>query len=374
VKRLLLLIVATALVALGSACNVTTPAATVNGTQISESSFQSELQQVSSSSSVRCAIGLLTGQTIQAQGAGNSTVPTKVADIVLDQQIEQILYTQDLARLHTALGTVYTSFVRQELPQFLTPSSGTATSCGLSGAGLVAALPSWFVNQEVNFLSAQARLSTALNHTDIGPAAVEAYYNSSTGRGQFEEVCLDALATSSKAQADAARSKILGGASFASVVRSSSLNDTPALQQAGFTATGVLPCIPADDVINDLPNWAEALIQINQRKGVPAPAFLDTSQADQGGTNDWLVIELVRDQEAPLNPQISLDIQGALLSQSEGNLAAEQTRLLSKASVTVDPQFGSWTAGKAGSPPEVVAPSLPKSGYLLNRSADLGTS
>jgi hypothetical protein len=127
-------------------------------------------------------------------------------------------------------------------------------------------------------------------------------------------------------------------------------------------------------VVNDLPNWAEALIQVNQRTGVPAPAFLDTSQADQGGTNDWLVIELVRDQEAPLNQQISLDIQGTLLSQSEGNLAAEQTRLLGKASVTVDPQFGSWSAGKAGSPPEVVAPSLPKSGYLLNRSADLGGS
>lgn len=373
-RRLPVLIAVVALVALGSACNITSPAATVNGTQISESSFQSELQQVSSNSSVRCAIGLLTGQTIQAQGAGNSTVPTKVADSVLDQQIEQILYTQDLARLHTSPGTVYTSFVRQELPQFLTPASGTSTSCGLSGAGLVAALPSWFVNQEVNFLSAQARLSTALNHTDIGSAAVEAYYNSSTGQSQFEEVCLDALATSSQAAANAARSKIQHGASFASVVRSSSLNGTAALVQEGFTATGALPCIPAIDLVNDLPNWAEALIQVNQRTGVPAPPFLDSSQADQGGTNDWLVIELVRKQEAALDQQISLDIQGTLLSQSESDLAAEQTRLLGQASVTIDPQFGSWNPGKAGSAPEVVAPSLPKSEYLLNRSADLGSS
>ncbi len=360
--------------ALSSACNVTSPAATVNGTQISESSFQSELQQISSNSSVRCAIGLLTGQTIPAQGAGSSTVPTKVADIVLDQQIEQLLYNQDLSRIHTSTGTVYTSFVREELPNFLTPASGASSPCGLSGSELVAALPSWFVNQEVDYLSVQARLATALNHTDIGPAAVQAYYNSSQGKSEFEEDCLDALADSSQSAANASRSKLLAGSSFASVVRSSSLNATAALQQEGFTATGTLPCVPAVELADDLPNWAGALIQVNQRIGYPAPAFLDSSQVDQGGTNDWLVIELVRKQEAPINQQITLDIQGALLSQSEQDLAGEQTKLLGKASVTIDPQFGSWKPGKAGSLPQVVAPPLPKSGYLLNRSADLANS
>ncbi|MGO9341518.1 MAG: hypothetical protein ACLP6E_03220 [Acidimicrobiales bacterium] len=373
-RRLPVLISVGALVALASACNVTSPAATVNGTQISESSFQSELQQIASNSSVRCAIGLLTGQTIPAQGAGSSTVPTKVADTVLDQQIEQVLYTQDLSRLHTSPGSVYTSFIRDELPDFLTPASGVTSPCGLSGSQLVSALPGWFVNQEVSFLSAQARLATALDHTDIGPAAVEAYYNSSTGRSEFEEDCLDALAASSQSAANAARLKLLAGASFESVVRSSSINDTAALEQDGFTATGALPCVPSVELVDDLPNWAGALVQVNQRKGDPAPAFLDSSQVDQGGTNEWLVIELVRTQEAPINQQITLDIQGALLSQSEQDLAAEQTRLLGRASVTIDPQFGSWKPGTAGSPPEVEAPPLPKSEYLLNRSADLGNS
>jgi hypothetical protein len=374
VKRLLVLIGVGALVALSSACNITSPAATVNGTQISESSFQSELQQISSNSSVRCAIGLLTGQTIPALGAGSSTVPTKVADIVLDQQIEQLLYNQALSRLHTSTGTVYTSFVREELPDFLTPASGASSPCGLSGSELVAALPSWFVNQEVDYLSVQARLATALNHTDIGPSAVQAFYNSSAGKSEFEEDCLDALADSSQSAANSARSKLLAGTSFASVVRSSSINDTATLQQEGFTATGELPCVPSAELAEDLPNWAGALLQVNQRIGDPAPAFLDSSQVDQGGTNDWLVIELVRKQEAPINQEITLDIQGDLLSQSEQDLAGEQTKLLAKASVTIDPQFGSWKPGSAGSPPQVEAPPLPKSGYLLNRSADLANS
>ena len=151
-RRLPVFVALGALVAFGSACNFTTSAATVNGTQISESSFQTELQQISSNSTVRCAIGLLTGQTIEQQGAGTATVPTKVADTLLDQQIEQLLYTQDLSRLHTAVTTVYTTFVRSELGQFLTPSSGVTSPCGLTGTQLVAALPTWFVNQEVNFL------------------------------------------------------------------------------------------------------------------------------------------------------------------------------------------------------------------------------
>ncbi len=359
---------------IGSACNFTSSAATVNGTRISESSFQNELQQISSSSSVRCAIGLLTGQTIPAHGAGNSTVPTKVADAVLDQQIEQVLYTQDLARLGSPVGAVYTTFVRTALSQFLTPATGVTSPCGLSGAALVSALPTWFINQEVNFLSAQARLATALNHTDIGPAGVDAYYNSTTGKNQFGELCLEAMATSSHSAANAARAKILAGSTFASVARSSSLNSTPRLAQEGFTPTGTLPCVSSSAVLNALPNWAEALIQVNQRVGVPAPAFFDSSQADQGGTNDWMVIELVRKQEAPLNQQLVTVIQGTLLSQSESDLAPEQTRLLASASVTVDPQYGSWNPGKAGSPPEVSAPALPKSNYLLNRGADLGTS
>ena len=184
---------------------------------------------------------------------------------------------------------------------------------------------------------------------------MDAYYNSTAGKSEFNELCLDALATSSQAKANAARAKILAGSSFASVVQSSSLNGTPALVQEGFTPTGLLPCVPTTSVINDLPNWAEALIQVSQRTGVPAPAFLDSSQADQGGTNDWLVIELVGKQEAPLNQQLVLDIQGTLLSQSESDLASEQTHLLSKASVTVDPQFGSWNPGKTGALPQGLA-------------------
>ena len=178
-----------------------------------------------------------------------------------------------------------------------------------------------------------------------------------------------------KADAKAARQKILDGSTFASVARSSlSLNGTEPLVQDGFSLTGSLACVETDLVINEEPNWAGALIQVNDRTGVPAQPFLDSSQVDQGGTNDWLVIELVSKQEAPLSQQLVLEIQGTLLSQSESDLASEQSRLLAKASVTVDPQFGSWNPGKPGSLPEVSPPPLPKSSYLLNRNADLGTS
>ena len=72
-KRLSVPVLLVAILAVCSACNVTPSAATVNGTQISESAFHTELDRVSQSAPVRCALGLITGQTIPANGAGSDT-------------------------------------------------------------------------------------------------------------------------------------------------------------------------------------------------------------------------------------------------------------------------------------------------------------
>jgi hypothetical protein len=368
VRRLPVLILLVALVAACSACNVTPSAATVNGTQISESAFHSELDRVASSSSVRCAIGLLTGQSVPAHGAGTSTFPTKDADAVLSLMIDQILYDQDLSRLKSTVDATYTSFARSSLAQYLTPSTGSSP-CGVSGAQLVAQLPAWYVNQEVSFIASQARLTAAIGHVDLSSAGVDSFYQDNPS--DFQELCLDALATSTQSEATSDRSEIEHGASFASVAESSSLNTS--LEQAGFSPDGTFPCEPTAAIGDDEPDWAAALEAVHLKVGVPAPAFLDSSSADQGGTNDWLVIELVKQQQVPLSSQVALGIQDYLVSQHETALATEQTRLLHSASVSVDPEFGAWRSSKKGVLPGVFPPSTPNPDYLLNRSADLGT-
>lgn len=369
-RRLPLLLLVVAIVAACSACNVTPSAATVNGTQISESAFHTDLDRVSSSASVRCALGLLTGQTVPQQGAGTGTLPTKDADALLSLMIDQVLYDQELVRLKSPVDATYTTFARSSLAQYLTPASGATSPCGATGTQLVSELPTWYVDQEVNFIASQARLTTALGHTDLGPAGVDAFYKNNPS--DFQELCLDALATSTQAEATADRTKIEHGASFASVSESSSINST--LEQAGFSPNGTFPCEPTAAIGSDEPNWAAALEDVHLKVGVPTPAFLDSPTTDQGGTGAWLVLELVKQEQVPLSAQVILGIQDYLVSQNETALSTEQTRLLKAASVSVDPEFGAWRSSKAGALPGVLPPSTPKSEYLLNSSADLGTS
>lgn len=368
-RRLPLPILLVTIIAICSACNVTPSAATINGTQISESAFHTELDRVSSSAPVRCAIGLLTGQSIPANGAGTDTFPTKDADAVLSIMVDQVLYTQDLARLKSSVDATYTAFAHSSLAQYLTPTSGTSP-CGTSGAQLVGELPAWFVNQEVSFIASQARLTAVLGHVDLSPAGVESFYQNNPS--DFQELCLDALATSTKAQASAARAKIENGASFASVAESASINAS--LEQDGFSPDGSFPCEPTAAIGTSEPNWAAALESVHLKAGVPTPAFLDSSSVDQGGTGAWLVLELVKQEQVPLSQQVAIGIQDYMVSQHESALATEQARLLHGASVGVDPEFGTWRSSKAGALPGVFPPSTPKSEYLLNKSADLGTS
>jgi hypothetical protein len=369
VRRLPLFILLAVVVAACSACDISPSAATVNGAQISESAFHTELDQVSESSSVRCALGLLTGVTVPKQGAGTATIPTKDADTVLSFMIDQVLYNQDLARLKTPVDAIYTSFARSSLAQYLTPSSGSSP-CGVSGAQLVAELPAWYVNQEVSFIASQARLTATVGHVDLSAAGVDEFYQANPS--DFQELCLDALATQTQKEAQADRVKIQQGASFASVAAADSINAS--LLQSGFSTDGSFPCEPTSAIGDDEPNWATALEDVGLKAGVPTPAFLDSSTSDEGGTGDWLVIELVKKEQVPLNGQVVSSIQDYLVSQHETALATEQTRLLRSASVNVDPEFGSWGAIKAGALPGVFPPSAPKTEYLLNRSSDLATS
>jgi hypothetical protein len=370
VRRLSVLALLVAIVAACSACNVTPSAATVNGTQISESAFQTELQRVSSSPPVRCAIGLLTGQSIPAEGTGTDTIPTKDADVLLSLEIDQVLYNQDIARLSGKVSATYTSFARNSLAQYLTPSSGATSPCGVSGAQLVAELPGWYLDQEVDFIASQARLTALLGHVDLGPTGVDAFYQANPN--DFTELCLDVLATSTQKEATADLTKIRHGASFASVAQTSSLNST--LEQEGFSPDGSFPCELSTAILDDEPNWAAALDSVNLKPGVAATPFQDSPQEDEGGTNDWLVVALVKRELVPLAEQVVVGIQGYLVSEHESALVAEQTKLLHRASVVVDPEFGAWRPAKVGELPGVLPPTAPKSVYLMNGNANLGTS
>ena len=85
------------------------------------------------------------------------------------------------------------------------------------------------------------------------------------------------------------------------------------------------------------------------------------------------MIELVRKQQTPLQ-QVASQIQEYLVSQNASVFVTEQERLLKAASVSVDPQYGSWTAAKGSGLPGVRPPVAPSSKLLLNPGVDSATS
>jgi hypothetical protein len=369
VRRITILIALGILGASLSACNVGSPAASVNGTDISQSQIQNEINQVADNSTVRCALGVMTGATIPSQGAVSGTVPTEIVDAELTNLIDQVLYTQELSKLHSPVDSTYLTYARNFFPQELTPSQGSS-ACGLTGSGLMAKLPSWFVTQQVGLLAAEEKLLTVVGHVNLGQSGVLAFYNKNPS--DFEQLCMNAIATSTQAEANAAEAKLKAGQSFATVAAAGSLNSD--LSQFGFTASGAFQCEPSSYVVQYQPNWAEALDAVSLKPGVIAAPFQDSAQSDYNGTNDWIVLDLAKRGEAPLTSQVSLEIQEYLVSQNVGSFSKEQAKIFHNASVTVDPEFGTWRAVKKGSLPDVEPPATPKADYLLNGHVDLGTS
>jgi hypothetical protein len=368
VKRILALVAIGAAVACTSACNVTPPAATVNGTAITDSALQNEINQVTQSSSVRCALGILTGAQIPTSGAGSQTVPTTLADAELTALINQDIYTEALAKVHSQLTAVFKGYASNFMAQYLTPQSGSSP-CGVSGSQLLAELPSWFVNQQVDLLGSEEQLISVVGHVDLGQSGIEAFYNSNPN--DFEELCLDVAEEHTEAEANADRTKLLGGASFASVAESSL---DPTLGANGIQANGSFPCAPPTAILDDLPNWAAALDNVNLKQGEPTAAFQDVAGVDQGATGNWLVLEIVGRTKVPLTQELSVEIQEALVSNSASVFVAEQSKLLREANVTVDPEYGSWSPSSDKSLPVVRPPVSPGRSDLLNPNVDASTS
>lgn len=347
-----------------SACNVSPPAATVNGVAIPQSALRDELNRLSSQSTVRCALGILAGQVIPAHGAGSGTIPTSIADAELSQLIDQQLYTQDLAKHHSPVDKQYQSYARAFMAHYFTPASGSS-SCGMTGSALVSALPKWFLNQQVSFLATEEKLVSVVGHVDLGPQGIQTFYKQNPD--DFAKLCFDVIAESTQAAAKSDDALLRAGHSFAAVAATS---DNGKLAQDGFQTDGSYGCEYASQVLEEQPDWAGALDQAGLKVGSVTAPFLDSSQSDDGGTNDWLIVKLTERQEVPLSSSIATDIQGYLVSENANAFVTEQAKVLKGAKVTVDPQYGSWSPGTKKTAAGVIGPSTPKPEFLLNSNVN----
>jgi len=344
-----------ALAAGGTACDLSPPAASVDGMSVSRSQLDAELSAISHSAYAQCALQLQ-GVNLPSTltGAGGFTVSSDLASYELSTLVVERLADQDLTRLGHPVTSTDLADARTDLASELTAGASSSSPCpgGITGQLLVQRLPAGFRSGEVHFLAAQEQLAITLGHVDVGQSALLAYYQSHPS--QFRQLCLSDIAVTSQAQAQSIRGAIEAGKeTFATEAEQNSIDTQTAANG------GEIPCVAASEVVNGA--ILDAISGLSQGQ-ISQPVFENASSS--GGSGVWFLLELDGRPAIPF-AQAEAQIRQQLLAAQDSTVSAAFSRLAKAAKVTVDPRYGSWSPESGIQPPEP-----PPAADLLSRTAD----
>jgi PPIC-type PPIASE domain len=355
VRRLFSLVALALAAVTAAACDLSPPAATVAGGNVSRSQLDDQLSEISQSPYAQCAL-VLQGVNLPTQltGAGEATVPSSLASYVLSTMVLERLVEAELARQRHPVTSADLGAARNDLAMELTAGSSSPSPCPgqIDGQALVSHLPAGFRDDQIAFLAAQERLAATLGHVDLSDAALRAYYDAH--QSQFQELCLSDIAVQSQAQAQSIHDAIASGSSsFATEAQQNSIDTQTAADG------GQIPCVPSSQIVNGVILAAVAGLSPGQ---LSAPVFEPGS--GPGGSGVWFVLQLNGRPDIPFS-QAAPQIRQQLLSAQNSKVSAAFARLAQQSKVTVDPRYGSWSP-KAGIRP----PTPPPAADLLSRTAD----
>jgi hypothetical protein len=351
---------ALALIAVGvlvSACDVTPPAATANGTTISAGDLNTQLSTFETTSAGSCLLQLenpqLTSQATQgAGGAGTYTMAftdavlkTQVGDLLVGQYAASrgvIASSDDLVKaksdFEATLDGETTSAVQQSA------ASGTASVCqdasggAVTGANLLASLPVSIRNEQVLNEAVDEKLLAM--GADLSDAAVARYY--AANQAQFTADCVSDIATDTQAHAQQLMAQLNAGASFASVAKANSLDTQTA------AAGGALGCSFTHTQVE----------QALQMQSVPTGQPIGPTQ-DQS-TGRWVIYEITSQSVEPLSAAKSVVREELLRTTNNLNrVNNEVVGFARRSDISVDPKYGTWKGLT------IVPPHGPPDAYLL---------
>jgi hypothetical protein len=339
--------------ALGSACGLTPSAATANGTTISVSSLNSDLQTLGTTPAGQCLLQLESPQVAASTGAGGSgTYSTTYAATVLDSQVGEVLAQQyaaskglqvsaaELAAAKSDLASTFDGEIQQALS-----SGGGVSSCenadgsAMTGTQLLIGLPSSLAATQVLAQAYDEKLLA--DGADLSPRAVFDYY--AANKPAFTVDCLSRIVTTSQAAANKIVGELDFGASFSALAKSSSIDTQTAANG------GSLGC-----------NFSQAQVEqeLEQQSisaGHPLPPLQDAQ------SRQWFVYEVTSQRLEPLAQATSLVKRELLQSTSNVNrVSAEIIAYAHRSDVSIDPRYGTWSGLT------VVPPVAPPPRYLLS--------
>ncbi len=345
-----------ALGVVASACDVTSPAASANGTPISTGTLNTQLKILDTTAAGGCLLQLQNAQLTQlsAVGAGGSgTYTTAFAGAVLKNQVGDLLAAQyaaskgltvssrDLTTATSDLVATLNGEINAEVQQ--ASSSGAASSCqqptgaSITGATLLSGLPQPVRTVQIRNEAVDEKLLAA--GADLSNRAVFAYY--AANPALFTAVCVSRIATDTQAHANQLIAQLNGGAAFADVAKANSIDTQTAANG------GALGC-----------NFTEATVeQALQLKSIAVGKPIAPLQTNAG---QWVIYEVTNQQVEPLSAAAPV-VRRELL-QTTGNVTRVRNGIVGFArhsNVSIDPRYGTWNGLN------IVAPVAPPEQYLL---------
>lgn len=335
-----------------SACNVSPPAARVDGSPITISQLQSAVSAVSKDAGYRCQLvqGLDSAYGEGIKGAGKGTYSMHLVDEVLsDLVVEKVLQLAAAKEgIHVTARDL--ELARPQVESSLQPSSSTPSACDEPGSEVYAAFsPSYRHGLLVE--QAEAELLVAKNRgIAVGSSALHAYFLKH--RRGLATTCVQVIVVSHKSEASTLIGDLAKGQSFSALAKADSLDSSTAANG------GRLPCVaPA---LSFSPSLAKAVQAIGVGK-VGAPLSYEGA---------WLVLKVDKRTPAIYGPALASQIRARLLSSSSTDKAASALfdHLIAKAHVYVNPRYGHW-AGLHAQPP-IQPPLLPPASDMIDANAN----
>jgi hypothetical protein len=346
-----------ALAVLGTACDVTPPAASANGTAITTDTLNTQLHTLQATAAGNCLLQLQNAQItpLSAAGAGGrGTFAMPFAVSVLDNQVGDLLAEQYAASKGISLSSSDLAAAKPDFESTLngeiaaavqqTSSSGTASYCqdptgaSLTGAALLSGLPEPVRAAQIRNEAVDEKLLA--RGADLSDAAVAAYY--AANLPLFTAECVSVIATDTQAHAEQLIAQLNAGAAFADVARASSLDSQTAANG------GSLGCNYTEARVE------QALQQQSIAVGRPLGPLQDTS------TGQWVIYEVTNRTVEPLSAAASV-VRRELLQATPNvtRVSKEIVGFARHSDVWIDPTYGTWKALT------IVAPVAPPEQYLL---------
>ena len=313
-----------------SACGSSiTPAAKVNGTVISQSSLNSELQAIKNNKDYVSAIQSQGAPPIE--GAGKNTFNTAFVAQILNQRILLEVVKQELARMKVLVTAEDLRLAAIEVHKNFQTGEGNKS--------LADAFPKSYRDALAERSADVLRLQAALADVKIDDAAVNDYYN--THKDELSQTCVRHILVATKEKADAIRTRLVGGEDFATVAKAES-TDTGSGSQGG-----ALGC----DISQFVPEFQ------NAAKTLPVNEISQPVQTQFG----FHIIQVTSRKPKVLDDETKVEIRHTLVGTDSSKLQDSVFAALAKASVEVDPKIGTFKKGnpQTGEPPQVVPNQAP---------------